>query len=107
MSSKQKYEDKKRADKDAVQYGRMTQAEFDKKWTRTERPKPVKEATGLKKRVKIVKGTYAGKTGYVGEVHHGLFKGAPKQFVIDLDGGGNIKCSKDELRLIKDTPIQD
>ncbi len=44
VSLKQKYEDKKRADKDAVQYGRMTQAEFDKKWSRTERPKPVKEA---------------------------------------------------------------
>lgn len=66
----------------------------------------VREATGLKKHVKIVKGPAAGKTGYVGEVHHGLFKGAPKQFVIDLDGGGNIKCSKDELRLIKD-PVVD
>lgn len=44
VSLKQKYEDKKRADKDAVRFGRMTQAEFDKKWTRAERPKPVKEA---------------------------------------------------------------
>ena len=66
------------------------------------RNKLVGEATGLKKRVKIVKGPAAGRTGYVGEVHHGQFKGAPKHFVIDLDGGGNIMCSKDQLRLIKD-----
>jgi predicted RNA binding protein YcfA (HicA-like mRNA interferase family) len=39
VSLKQKHEDKKRADQNQVRYGKMTQAEFDKKWTRTERPK--------------------------------------------------------------------
>jgi len=64
-------------------------------------PRRVSEATGLKKRVKIVKGSYAGQTGYVGEVRHGQYKGAPKMFTIDLDGGGNVMLPKEALRLIK------
>ena len=40
VALKQIYGDKKKLDQDQVMYGRMTQAEFDKKWTRTERPKP-------------------------------------------------------------------
>ena len=40
VSLKQIYGYKKKLDQDQVMYGRMTQAEFDKKWTRTERPKP-------------------------------------------------------------------
>lgn len=46
VSLKQKYEDKKRLDQDQVHYGKMTQAEFDKKWTRTERPKPTDKKQG-------------------------------------------------------------
>lgn len=56
VSLKQKYEDKKRADKDAVRFGRMTQTEFDKKWARAERPKPVKEATKLPASARDLKG---------------------------------------------------
>ena len=40
VSLKQKYEDKKRADQNAVRYGKMTQSEFDKKWTRSDRSNP-------------------------------------------------------------------
>lgn len=39
VSLKQKYDDKKRTDQNQVRYGKMTQAEFDKKWSRTDRPK--------------------------------------------------------------------
>jgi hypothetical protein len=47
VSLKQKHEDKKRADQNQVRYGKMTQAEFDKKWTRTERPKPTDKKQGV------------------------------------------------------------
>jgi hypothetical protein len=47
VSLKQKHEDKKRADQNQVRYGKMTQAEFDKKWTRTERPKPTNKEQGV------------------------------------------------------------
>ena len=56
---------------------------------------------GLSKRVKIVAGPEKGKTGTVGEVRHGQYKGAPKEFTIDLDGGGNVRCTAKQLRLIK------
>jgi hypothetical protein len=62
----------------------------------------VAEAKGLKKRVRIVKGPEAGKTGTIGEVRHGAFKGAPKTFTVDIDGGGSIQLPKEALRLLKD-----
>ena len=60
---------------------------------------------GINKRVKIVKGPAAGKTGTVGEVRHGAFKGAKKEYTIDIDGGGNVRCTADQLRLVKDEPV--
>jgi len=62
----------------------------------------MEEAKGLKKRVRIVKGSEAGKTGTIGEVRHGAFKGAPKTFTVDIDGGGSIQLPKEALRLLKD-----
>jgi hypothetical protein len=65
----------------------------------------MEEAKGLKKRVRIVKGSEAGKTGTVGEVRHGAFKGAPKTFTVDIDGGGSIQLPKEALRLLKDQGV--
>jgi hypothetical protein len=64
----------------------------------------VDEAKGLKKRVRIVTGSEKGRTGTIGEVRHGLYKGAPKMFTIDMDGGGNIMLPGSALRLIKSEP---
>ena len=50
--------------------------------------KGVAEAKGLAKKVKVVKGEHAGKTGWIREIKHGAFKGAPKTYYIDLDDGG-------------------
>jgi len=65
----------------------------------------VAEAKGLKKRVRIVKGPEAGKTGTIGEVRHGAYKGAPKTFTVDIDGGGSIQLPKEALRLLKDQSV--
>lgn len=86
--------------------GARNKDEVRKDYSDTIGNKPVKEATGLKKRVRIVAGPAKGRTGYVGEVRHGLYKGAPKTFTIDLDGGGNIYCKKEELRLIKGEALE-
>jgi hypothetical protein len=62
----------------------------------------VKEAKGLAKKVKIVKGEHAGKTGWIREIKHGAFKGAPKTYYIDLDDGdqaNNLPATA--LRLVK------
>lgn len=76
VSLKQKHEDKKRADQNQVRYGKMTQAEFDKKWTRTERPKPTDKEQGVAEGAPIVvmpsperlKKTEPTKVGYQGDI---------------------------------------
>lgn len=72
----------------------------------------VNEAYGLNKRVKIVgkpaPSAWIGKTGWVGEVRHGAYKGAPKTYTVDLDNGaGSIQLPSSALRLIKDEPTNE
>ena len=68
----------------------------------------VSEAKNLKKRVKIVKGPDAGKTGWIREIKHGAFKGAPKSYYIDLDDGGQANnLPGAALRLIKDQSLSE
>jgi len=63
----------------------------------------VTEAKGLAKKVKVVKGEHAGKTGWIREIKHGAFKGAPKTYYIDLDDGGQANnLPATSLRLVKD-----
>jgi len=62
----------------------------------------VAEAKGLAKKVKVVKGEHAGKTGWIREIKHGAFKGAPKTYYIDLDDGGQANnLPATALRLVK------
>jgi len=63
----------------------------------------VTEAKGLAKKVKVVKGEHAGKTGWIREIKHGAFKGAPKTYYIDLDDGSQANnLPATSLRLVKD-----
>lgn len=62
----------------------------------------IEEAKGLGKRVKVVKGQFAGEEGTIREIKHGAFKGAPKSYYIDLDNGEMAdNLPADVLRLIK------
>ena len=68
----------------------------------------VAEAKGLAKKVKIVKGPYAGKIGWIREIIHGAFKGAPKTYNIDLDDGGQANnIPGTALRLVKQAVAED
>ncbi|MFZ9264511.1 MAG: hypothetical protein ACO222_05070, partial [Polynucleobacter sp.] len=63
----------------------------------------VSEAKSLKKRVRVVQGEHAGKTGWIREIKHGVHSTAPKRYYVDIDGGGqadNLPASA--LRLLKD-----
>jgi hypothetical protein len=63
----------------------------------------VSEAKSLKKRVRVVQGEHAGKTGWIREIKHGIHSTAPKRYYVDIDGGGqanNLPASA--LRLLKD-----
>lgn len=62
----------------------------------------VVEAKGLHKRVRIVKGPDSGKTGYIRQIEHGQYKGAPKKYDVDIEGGGQANgLPATALRLIK------
>ena len=64
------------------------------------------ESKGLAKKVKIVKGPDSGKTGWIREVKHGAFKGAPKTYYVDLDDGGQANnLPGTALRLVKDNGV--
>ena len=66
----------------------------------------VAESKSLTQKVKIVKGTDAGKTGWIREIKHGAFKGAPKTYYVDLDDGGQANnLSGTALRLVKDNGV--
>lgn len=89
-----------RAQADADEPGNIASqaraAEYKKKFQR------VGEAKNLSKQVRVVKGPYAGSTGWIREIKTGAFKGAPKTYFVDLDNGkqaNNLPASA--LRLIK------
>jgi hypothetical protein len=68
-----------------------------------EKDDDMSEAKTLKSRVQVVKGPHAGKSGWIREIKHGAFKGAPKTFYVDLDDGGqanNLPASA--LRLVQE-----
>jgi len=60
------------------------------------------EAKGLGTQVKIIKGSDAGKIGWIREIKLGSFKGAPKTYYIDLEDGGQANnLPGTALRIIK------
>jgi len=70
--------------------------------------KGVAEGKGLAKKVKVVKGEHAGKTGWIREIKHGAHKGAPKTYYIDLDDGGQANnLPATALRLVKDQGVSE
>jgi len=65
------------------------------------------EAKALNKRVRVVKGSAAGQEGWIGEIRHGLYVGAPKTYTVDLDRGGSVQVRGDEIRLVKKSDISE
>jgi nicotinic acid mononucleotide adenylyltransferase len=63
--------------------------------------KGLAEAHKLGDKVKITKGSESGKTGTIGEIRHGAFKGASKTYTIDHDGG-SIQLKKTHFSSVKE-----
>lgn len=78
---------------------------LEKEWDEYKNQTQVAEAKGLAKKVKIVKGPYAGRIGWIREIIHGAFKGAPKTYNIDLDDWGQANnIPGTSLRLVAVDP---
>lgn len=68
----------------------------------------VAESKSLSKRVRVVKGPDSGKTGWIREIKHGAFKGAPKTYYIDLDDGSQANnLPSTALRLVKEQGVSE
>jgi hypothetical protein len=98
-------------DKPTGRYAKRLERYAKERAEREAKVEPVAEAYALKKRVKIVGApaphAWIGKYGWIGEIRHGLYKGAPKTYTVDLDhGGGSIMLPREALRLVKE-PIVD
>lgn len=91
-----------------VQVGAKNKDQVRKNYSDTISNKPVEEAKGLKKRVRVVKGPAhtVGRIGTIGEVRHGLYKGAPKTFTVDFDDGSSIQLPGSALRLVKEPVVE-
>jgi nicotinic acid mononucleotide adenylyltransferase len=63
--------------------------------------KGLAEAHKLGDKVKITKGSESGKTGTIGEIRHGAFKGAEKTYTIDHEGG-SIQLKKTHFSSVKE-----
>lgn len=68
----------------------------------------VAESKSLSKRVRVVAGPDSGKTGWIREIKHGAFKGAPKTYYVDLDDGGQANnLPSTALRLVKEQSVSE
>jgi hypothetical protein len=73
----------------------------------------VDEAKGLSKKVKIVKGPAdaLGREGWIVEIRHGAYKGAPKTYTVDYENDNgetrSIQLPGNALRLVKDQQLDE
>lgn len=59
------------------------------------------EAHKINDPVEIVKGPGKGTKGYIGEIRHGLYKGAPKRYTVFHGKDGATQVDKEHIRKIK------
>ena len=93
------------------------QASFDKykelKHSYTNSDEPVREETELDEahkindKVEIIKGSSKGITGHIGEIRHGAFKGAPKEYTVYHGEHGATRVSKEHIRKLKEDVNED
>lgn len=60
------------------------------------------EAHKINDPVKIVRGPRKGIEGYIGEIRHGLYKGAPKRYTVFHGKDGATQVGKEDIRKIKE-----
>ena len=111
------------ADAQTARYGILAkhvpkhQASFDKykelKHSYTNSDEPVREETDLDEahkindKVEIIKGSSKGIAGHIGEIRHGAFKGAPKEYTVYHGEHGATRVSKEHIRKLKEESLDE
>lgn len=62
----------------------------------------IEEAHKIHDKVEIIKGSAKGTRGHIGEIRHGAFKGAPKQYTVYHGEHDATQVSKEHIRAIKE-----
>ena len=62
----------------------------------------LEEAHKIHDKVEIIKGSAKGTRGHIGEIRHGAFKGAPKQYTVYHGEHDATQVSKEHIRAIKE-----
>ena len=63
----------------------------------------LEEAHKIHDKVEIIKGSAKGTRGHIGEIRHGAFKGAPKQYTVYHGEHDATQVSKEHIRAIKES----
>ena len=66
----------------------------------------LEEAHKIHDKVEIIKGSAKGTRGHIGEIRHGAFKGAPKQYTVYHGEHDATQVSKEHIRAIKESDEQ-
>ena len=62
----------------------------------------IDEAHKINDRVEIIKGSSKGTVGHIGEIRHGLYKGAPKEYTVYHGEHGATRVKKEHIRKLKE-----
>ena len=94
-----KSDDPKFAGKSAAKRKEMALAAY---YAKQNEEVDLEEAHKINDKVEIIKGSSKGTTGHIGEIRHGLYKGAPKTYTVYHGEHGAIQVSKEHIRKLKE-----
>ena len=77
--------------------------DLDKEYAKIKEETELEEAHKIHDKVEIIKGSAKGTRGHIGEIRHGLYKGAPKQYTVYHGEHDATQVSKEHIRAIKES----
>ena len=77
--------------------------DLDREYAKIKEETELEEAHKIHDKVEIIKGSAKGTRGHIGEIRHGLYKGAPKQYTVYHGEHDATQVSKEHIRAIKES----
>lgn len=77
--------------------------DLDKEYAKIKEETELEEAHKIHDKVEIIKGSAKGTRGHIGEIRHGLYKGAPKTYTVYHGENDATQVSKEHIRAIKES----
>ena len=77
--------------------------DLDREYAKIKEETELEEAHKIHDKVEIIKGSAKGTRGHIGEIRHGLYKGAPKTYTVYHGENDATQVSKEHIRAIKES----